>query len=410
MNLPFRVHARRRLSTAAVLALTMLQGIAAEKPALSLLPELPPFLDVFLAPHQANTVSHAFDWNSAVGAFHGTLIRPDDSRALPALVIVTGPTTSMEFADRAALDFAQVGYATLVVPIDRPKIRANTSGQADASERTLALLTSAVRRLRGTVGIDPARIGAVGWAESGWAAMQLAAAQRLEGCILVDPILPLAPPPQVQKGLHRTAVLFLRATADASLIDSEKFARFFNGLRDQQVDCSIIKMPEVAPGFMDRDQRAHYHHARADRAWFEIYEFLGRHVEDAHVKSMLANFKQTVPATKTDWPTIAELMQAINGKAGVRAQLLQSLEPPPTTEAAWKLLRARAAVIADGARRLETLAPSVGSTANWRRHTAEFRVNAVQLYDAARQLQLEPVSAALARLKQNCGQCHLDNR
>jgi len=371
------------------------------------LPPLPPFLDLFLAPHQAPTEVENVSWQSALGRHEGQLVRPKNSIALPAVVLITSKEVQGEFLHRAAHNFAEVGFIALVLSPSKKPVK-SCGDEARDREIALAPLSSAVRWLRSRSDVKPRQVGAIGWGSGGLATLELTAAQGLQACVVCDGDFPLDPSAELSGGLRNAAVLFIRSTADASLVDSEKFIRFHEAIAKPDVDHRVIEFDQARPGFMDRDQTGSYDFEIADRAWFEIYEYLGKHVEDA-----LIQITQVAPSTGKADPQpleIADLMRAVFDTKGVRGQLLKSLASEPKNDKAWKLALSRSAVMAKSVRLLEQKKPEEGSAASWARHTASFQKNIEDLLAATHRHDLETSQAALVRIKKNCGKCHLDHR
>lgn len=372
------------------------------------LPDLPPFLDLFLAPHQAPTETVNVSWQSALGRHQGQLIRPKSSLALPAVVLIASKEAQGDFLVRAAHNFAEVGFTALILP--PPDASAKPCGEgARDREVTLDPLSAAVRWLRGRSDVKPGQIGVIGWGGGGFLALELTSAQGLQACVVCDGELPLDASTELLGGLRNGAVLFIRSTADASLLDSERFVRFYQAIDRSDADHRVIEFDRAKPGFMDRDQTGPYDFEIADRAWFEIYEYLGKHVEDAPLK----RFRVTAsPAGDADSEPleIADLMRAVFDTKGLRGQLLKSLVSEPKDDKAWNLALSRSAVMAHSVRLLEQKRPEKGSEASWIKYTTTFRKDTETLLVASRHHDLKACLAVLARIKKICGECHLDHR
>lgn len=370
--------------------------------------ELSPFLKEFLSAHNVTVVSRPVEWVSATGGHHGVLFRDDTSERLPALLVIeVGPAS--EFGKRTAHELAGIGYVVLFVKLDPP--RAGDGDDEMQRERALNQLSSAVRWLRRRDDVFPDRMGAVGWNAAGRWALETAAAGGLQAAALVDPPLPLPLDANLTTGLRHTSVLVVRASADASLLEGEQFARLKRELAAAGVEHHVLEFDKAKRGFMDRERRTPLDVELADRAWFEIYEYLGEHVEDADIKQLLAaRADPGAQPTPRPFSTVADLMQSLNAPLGVRDALAQSLAEAPKSEQDWRQARARAALLADAGKLLLELAPPKGDAAAWRRHAASFRDSASAIAVAADRRDYSASRQALERLKMSCSKCHLEHR
>ncbi len=371
------------------------------------LPAQPPFLEVFQATHQITVATQRWEWTSAVGKHEGLLARTEDGERLPALVVIASDARN-EFYSRAAHELAQIGYAALVVEIGSKSTLEDSD--ASARERTLARLSAAVRWLRNRDDVFADRIGALGWNDGAAWALELAADQHLQACVLCDGRLPRQLGAAAASQLRDTGVLLIRGTAGNSLLDGELFAQFTQSLAEAGVEHRLFEFAEAKPGFMDPGREDVFNLHAADRAWFETYEFLGHHVEDADVKQLLAAKSAGASQPLQQLASIADLMRAVNAPTGVRGQLALSLQEPPADEKAWALVASRAALMADSAELLATLTPPKGKTANWLRHTVAYRDAAAAIAIAAGRHDLAAAQQSLLRLNETCGKCHLDHR
>lgn len=392
----------------AVVLLTLAASLGAGDQSGRQLPALPPFLDVFQSTHQITVATQQVEWTSAVGKHEGLLARSDDDQRLPALVVIASGDAGNEFYARTAHELAQIGYAALVVEIEA-KSTFDASDVA-ARERTLARLSAAVRWLRDRDDVFADRIGVLGWDDSAAWALELAADQHLQACVLCDGRLPRQIGAAAASQLRDAGVLLIRGTAGGSLLDGELAAQFSQSLDEAGVEHRLFEFDEAKPGFMAPGRKEVFNQHAADRAWFETYEFLGHHVEDADVKQLLADRATGASQPLQQLATIADLMRAVNAPTGVRGQLALSLQELPADEKAWKLVGSRAALMADSGELLVTLTPPQGSTASWLRHTIAYRDAAAAISAAAGRHDLAAAQQALLRLNETCGKCHLDHR
>jgi dienelactone hydrolase len=379
----------------------------------------PLFLDVFRSPDEV-VVTKPVEWASAIGQQRGWLVRPKSDERLPALLVIANPIANARADDfflKSARDLAGIGYAVLVAPLERDAIGvpAGTihAEQADAvrPERVLAQLGSAARWMRRRADVFPDKVGILGWGNATRWALEVAGAEDLQAAVLVDVELPLAIDAPLSIGLRRTAVLIIRGTSQATVLDQEQVARFKRALAGARVEHRVLELKSAKRGFLESGRLDGADAKSADHAWFEIYEFLGKHVEDAELKPLLAADRSPEAApSASPFVSIGDVMRAVNGPSGVRGGIAQSLGEAPRDDADWKLLRARAAVMADSGVLLMGLKPSKGTTASWRRHAASYRDAAAALAAAADRRSFDEARQAFDRLNTSCGRCHAEHR
>lgn len=374
------------------------------------------FLDRFLSQFKVTIVTRPVTWTSAIGEHRGLLVRPESNEQLPGVLLIANEQSN-EFFVQAARDLSGIGYVVLVVEIDPRRTKASP-GQAPSEneklceqERVLAQLSAAVRWLRRRPDVFPDKLGALGWGGSAPTALKLAAAQRLEGAVLVDAALPLLLDAPLSVELRNTAVLVAQGTADQAAAHRKALAQFKGTLTAAKIGNRVVEFKTAKPGFMDSRSREAFDEKSADQAWFEIYEFLGKYVEDADVTTAF-----TPPGRPHDArpahsvASIADLMRAVNGLRGVYPDLVRSLNEPPRGEKDWNLVRARAALLAETGVLLDERTPSRGTPASWRHHVAPYREAASALANSANRRSFFEARQALDRLKTSCEKCHLEHR
>ncbi len=384
-------------------------------------PALSPFLQEFLAQHQVTVVTEPVRWVSAIGPHDGLLTRDDTGERLPALLWIESGSSG-DFAKRSALELAQIGYVVLIVEIDpehedqrgtgeNQNQDENKSSHEARRERVIAQTSAAVRWLRRRDDVFPDRIGTLCSSAAARWALETAAAGGLQAAVLIDPQLPIAVDADLTTPLRHTAVLVVRGAAGTSLLDDEYLARLERQWEEAGVQHRVLPFDRAKTGFLNaHDQNAHDREL-ADRAWFEIYEFLGKHVEDVPLKKLLADQDNaTDGAPLRQFASIADLMRAANAPAGVRGSLALSLTEEPTSENEWKDARARAALLADAGELLMGLKPPKGDSALWQRHVASYRDAAQAIAAASDRRDYSAARQALERLTTTCGKCHLDHR
>lgn len=367
------------------------------------LPPLPPFLEVFQSVHQVTIATKPVEWPTATGKSRGLLARADDHETLPA-VIVLAEDAENAFFRRVAGELASIGYAALVVELPP------TPSPAGARERVLASLTASVRWLRRRQDVFPDRIGVIGWSAAAPWAVELAADQHLQACVVCDSRLPHPLPPALGGQLGETSILLVNGTAGQSPAAAELLTQFEQWFAAAGIDHRQLSYDKARPGFMDPAVKDAFDGPAADGAWFEIYEFLGRHVEDADVKRLLAARAASSSRPQKELASIADLMRTVNAPTGVRGRLATMLSAGTADEAAWKQVGSQAALLAETGELLSSRQPPQGTTASWLRHTAAYQDAAVSLSAAAAARDLPASRAALLRINNTCGECHLDHR
>src|SRR5262245_36938819 len=294
---------------------------------------LPPFLDVFRANQQPPVVTRAVTIPSVIGDVPAVLARPETKERLPAVMLIPGREGLTEWMKENARDLAGIGYVVLIP--DLHSKQADPSGQVmkraktDSEERTLAVLSASVRWLRRRADVLPYRIGVVGWGRGGSQALELASSIPVQACVICD-----GEPPSdaaILAGLRHTAVLGIFAIKERAAAKS--IIAWEHALADKGIAHRIKTYEGVGAGFMGSAGQPAFAPEAADRAYVEIYEFLGKYVEDAPEKLLEASSKNG--SEDNSRLTIADIMLAVNAPEGVRGALMKSLEPEPMTQAQW---------------------------------------------------------------------------
>jgi len=379
------------------------------------LPDKPLFLDVFLARDQV-VVTKPVEWVSAIGQQRGWLVRAKSDERLPALLLIaSGPAN--DFFLQSARELAGIGYAVLLVELDQNQTGASAgtapARQSDAilRERGLAQLCSAARWMRRRDDVFPDKVGVLGWGNTARWALEVAAAQDLQAAVLTDVELPLVIDAPLSIGLGHTAVLIVRGASEATPLGGEDVARLERAFGGAHVEHRVLEFKKVKAGFMDNRRRDAFDAKSADRAWFEIYEFLAKHVEDADLKApFMASRGSDDAQAARPFVSIGDVMRAVNAPSGVRGGVAQALGDAPREEKDWKLLRARAAIMANSGVLLMGLKPPKGGPGSWRQHAAAYRDAAAALVNAADRRNVADARQAFDRLNTSCGRCHSDHR
>ncbi len=147
----------------------------------------------------------------------------------------------------------------------------------------------------------------------------------------------------------------------------------------------------------------------AEKAWVEIYEFLGKTVEDAQENSN-AKIGDLSPVKGTTAVTIADVMRAVNDARGLRGNLMDALTGRPADDKAWSRVRSQAVVLVEANRLLERLIPPRGSQAHWLDEVRAYTTLIEKVVNAADQHNYEAARKSLTSLSAHCSVCHKQHR
>jgi hypothetical protein len=265
-------------------------------------------------------------------------------------------------------------------------------------ERILATLSATVRWLRRQSDVYPDQIGVVGWYRGGGQALSLAANTPLQACVVCDG--PLTDEPATLAGLRGTPFLGIFAGNETP----QKLAAFQKSLTEAHLPHKILVYNGVRPNFMEPLKEQTYAHEAAEKAWVEIYEFLGKYVEDASQNS------PGLPTAAKRVATIPDLMRAVNGTTGARGNLAKDLEQTPSTPQQWDRIRANAALLAETGTLLQAQSPRKGSHGDWRERAKAFTVSAEVITEAADRRDYSRARRGLEQLAACCAACHRSHR
>jgi carboxymethylenebutenolidase len=385
-------------SRAGVLGLAVLVAVAAgaEPPAPR---RLPPFLDLFKDQRGPGIITRQVSVDTAVGPVRGYLARPHTPERLPAVLLVPGTDGLTAWARESARDLASVGYVTLTVdlrPRDQP-----FGGELRriGDEMMLTEAWAAFRWLRGRDDVLPGQIGVVGWSWGSGQALALAASARLQACVLCDG--PVSADPALLAGLRGTPLLGLFAARAES--PGQDLPAFRRALAEAHLPHKIEVYEGVGACFLGPPKQQGYHRETADKAWVEVYEFLGKHVEDAPPPSAAP---MAVPAVAS----IADLMRSVNEATGVRGSLLRDLEQEPTTARQWQRVRANAALMAETGNLLQQRTPPRDPGEHWHAEAKNYTAAAERLVAAAERHDYRAARRGVEDLGASCASCHRRHR
>jgi carboxymethylenebutenolidase len=379
-----------------------------EKPAVPPRP-LTPFLEVFRATRTVPVITSTITIPTAVGKVSGYLARPAGQERLPAVLLLFGKSGTTAWMKKSTRELASVGYVALALEGKVPAAASPEKTQAvfvaPAVERILAEQSAAIRWLRRRPDVFPDRLGVAGWAAGGVQALTLAASTPLQACVICDS----------QPGADAATIAGLRWTPVLGVISGKKkdclraLPAFRKALATAGIVHKIRVFEKVEPGFMEIPERSEADGDAAEEAWVDVYEFLGKYVEDAPENSPIA-VTGKVLQPRLPFATIADVMRSINGPDGARFVLIQSLEKEPSTRPQWNRIRANAALIAESGRLLHDLTPRIGGQAHWRDMADAFTAAAEKIATAADTKDYAAARRGLSALATSCSRCHNRHR
>jgi dienelactone hydrolase len=362
-----------------------------------------PFLDFFKKDADRPLLISDANVVSAVGPVQGILARPASVKPLPAILLLPGEAGLNSWTKQNAKDLCGIGYVVLALDLRPKSSRTPTRDRVGvpSDEAVLARMSAAVRWLRRRPEVLPDRVGVLGLSEGASQALALASTTPLEACVVCDSVLTLEP--ALLAGLRRTPLLAIFAGQEEST--PRALPAFRKVLADAQVRCKIITYQGASKGFMQVTGEIPAGHP-ADAAWVEIYEFLGKHVEDASpdpAPTIRLHSARSVA-------TIADLMRAVNGPTGVRGTLIQFLAAKPANEKQWRQARACAALMVEAGSLLKERTPPRGVYAHWNAHAHAFATVAEQVVTAIDQRNDETARRGLKSMEACCAACHQEHR
>ncbi len=357
-----------------------------------------PFLKLFKGTKPPPVVAKNITFASAVGSGSGYLARPDTSERLPAILLIPGKEGLTDWMKEATRDLASVGYVALAVA---PQHGGNRPSDP-ADEKDLAELWAALRWLRRRPDIQPDRVGVVGWSRSGGLALALAEATSLQACVVCDAHVP--DDPALLARLRGTALLGLFGGKEPAV--GKAAATFRKALTKAGLPNKVVVYDSAGAGFMGPPESKGYDSEVADRAWIEVYEFLGKYVEDALPCTAAAPSTGAPPAVAT----IADVMRAVNGPTKVRDALSQELKEKPAGPRQWDHVRADAALIAEAGNLLQARTPRKGAHDHWLEQAKAFTAAAQTIVSAADRRDYPAAQRGLKELGERCAACHEQHR
>jgi len=363
---------------------------------------MPLFLDLFRSNQRPATVTTTITVNTAVGPLRGYLARPDTAERLPAILLIPGEEGLNDWMKENARDLSGIGYVALALE-PAPRNAGQARGKSDAAafladEPTLARLAAAVRWLRRRPDVFPDRIGVAGWSVGADQALALAATTPLQACAFCDASVVIDS--ALFAGLRGTPLLGIFAGKSEA---AGRLPNFEKALTEAHIAHRLRSYAGVSPGFMTPDQAAPAAEA-AGKAYFEIYEFFAKFVEDADIIAD-TRLSRSGPA-KEPVATIADIMRSVNQPTGVHGDLLKSLKEEPADRHQWHRVRADAALIAEAAQLLEKHDPPRGKHDQWLEQCRAFGLSAKAVVAAADRRDYQTALSSSMALKTRCAACH----
>jgi carboxymethylenebutenolidase len=362
------------------------------------------FLEIFQKNAEPPIITKDVLIESAVGRVRGYLARPGTPDNLPGVLLLPNEAGLTDWMRENARDLASVGYVALAIEPSRRGLHRAVSGLADSvalfDEQTLAQQSAAVRWLRGRADVLPDRVGVVGWSRGGWDALALAASMPLQACVICDG--QLSSDSSLVAGLRQTPLLGLFAAKDADM--QKRLPSFEKALTQAGIPHKMVVFPNAEAGFMYAPDQRIYAKEAADKAYFQIYEFLGKYVEDASRNRVTA--QPAARSSEKQFATIADIMRAVNETRGVRGKLIEALSSQPSNERQWASVRANAAIMAEAGNLLRLRTPRKGSLTHWHEQVKAFTAAANRILEAEGRHDYADASRGLRELAARCASCH----
>jgi carboxymethylenebutenolidase len=368
-----------------------------------------PFLEEFRAHTPPPVATQEAAIPTAVGRVRGYLARPETTERLPAVLLLPDEQGLTPWMKENARDLAGIGYVVLAADLGAgpamPLAQTRGVSAALADEQTLAKLSALVRWLRRRGDVLPERLGVAGWLSGGDQALALAATTPLQACVACDAVV--TDDPVLMAGLRGTPVLAVFAGSAGD--PSKAIPAFQRALANARFPHKLRVFDGVGLGFMGPEDRKSYARAAADKAWFEIYEFLGKYVEDAPQYAVAEVATESI-RPKSSVATIADIMRSVNQPTAVRGTLIRSLEQEPASPRQWESVRANAALMAEANRLLHNGTPKRGTRGHWLEEVGAFTAALEGIVAAADKHDYAGARRGLEEIKDRCAVCHTAHR
>jgi hypothetical protein len=236
--------------------------------------------------------------------------------------------------------------------------------------------------------------------------LALAACTPLQACVICDG--PVTDDPAIISGLRGTPVLGIFAGNENSA--RKVVPAFQKALADSHILHRIKEYQEVGSGFMGPPEAKAYAHEAADRAFVEIYEFLGKYVEDTPDNTSNGQPGSSSLTGENSILSIADIMLAVNAPDGVRGTLIKTLEKEPGNAKQWDRVRANAALMVEAGNLLQARRPPKGKHPQWIEQTKAYSSAAEVIVAAAERRDYSGARRGLKELASRCSSCHEKHR
>jgi carboxymethylenebutenolidase len=212
------------------------------------------------------------------GGGKGYLVLPDGNGKRPAVIVIQEWWGLNDWIRENTARFAKQGYVALAVDLYRGR---STTDPGEAHElmrglpedRALADLQAGLRFLAAREGVDPDRIGSIGWCMGGGYSLGFATAEpRLRAAVINYGRLVTAPE---RIAALRGALLGNFAGIDRG-IPADDVRTFDSQLKSAKKDADIKIFDGKGHGFMNPNNKEGYDAAAASEAWARIDAFFAR--------------------------------------------------------------------------------------------------------------------------------------
>lgn len=219
-------------------------------------------------------------YNSGSETVHGMLYTPAGKGPFPALVVIHEFWGLNDWVKEQASKLADQGYVTLAVDLYRGKV-ATTPDEAHElmrgvpPDRSKTDLLAASQYLRSQKGVDPGRVGAIGWCMGGGYALDLAINDpKLTAAVINYGHLATEPDTlkQIQAGVLG---IFGGQDRGISVADVQRFEQ---QMKNVGKTVEIHVFPDAGHAFENPNNKAGYRAGDAAKAWDLTVQFLASHL------------------------------------------------------------------------------------------------------------------------------------